>query len=129
MRFLYRRWDGHEFQTQEHLEFFGQFLELLLEHGDAAMDALGAFEMDPDQRKILEKWIEDGLLEKVGARFRLTPRAINSLQRKALMEVFRGLRPDSAEGHETTHTRLSARPTSSAAHPERVRPRYSQRVA
>ncbi|MCH9033629.1 MAG: VWA domain-containing protein [Planctomycetes bacterium] len=104
MRFLYRRWDGHEFQTQEHLDFFGQFMELLLDHGDAAMDALKDFEMDPEQRKILEKWIEDGLLEKVGARFRLTPRAINSLQRKALMEIFRDLRPDSAEGHETLRT-------------------------
>jgi len=104
MRYVYRQWDGTEFATQEHLEFFGHFLELLLEHGDAAMDALRDLEMDPDQRQILEKWIEDGLLEKVGARFRLTPRAINSLQRKALMEIFRGLRPDSAEGHDTLHT-------------------------
>lgn len=106
MRFLYRRWDGHEFQSQKHLEFFGHFMELLLDHGEAAMEALRDFEMDPEQRKILEKWIEDGLLEKVGARFRLTPRAINSLQRKALMEIFRDLRPDSAEGHETLRTGL-----------------------
>src|SRR5262249_20183649 len=46
-------------------------------------------------------WIDDGLLDKLGARFRLTPRAILSMQRKALMEVFRGLGPDSPEGHET----------------------------
>jgi len=104
MRFIYQKWDGNEFQTQEHLEYFDSFLELLLEHGDHALEALKQFEMDDEQREIIEKWIADGLLEKIGARFKLTPRAISSLQRKALMEIFSHLRPDSAEGHETIHT-------------------------
>jgi len=104
MRFFYQQWDGEEFQTQAHLEYFGSFLEYLLDHGDAALDALRQAAEDPEQRKIIEQWIEDGLLEKVGARFRLTPRAINSLQRKALMEVFKNLRADSSEGHETAQT-------------------------
>lgn len=103
MRYIYQEWDGVEFPTQEHLEYFDSFMEFLLEHGDDALDALKQFEMDEDQRKILEKWIEDGLLDRAGATFKLTPRAINTLQRKALMEVFRDLRPDSAEGHDTTH--------------------------
>ena len=102
MRFIYQEWDGSEFQTQEHLQYFQNFMEYLLEYGEQALEALRDLSEDPEQRKIIEQWIEEGLLENVGVHFQLTPRAINSMQRKALMEVFRGLRPDSSEGHETT---------------------------
>ncbi len=101
MRYIYQQYDGSEFQTQDHLAQFAGFMEFVLEHGDAALEALKDVELDPEQRKILDKWIDEGLLEKIGASFKLTPRAINSLQRKALMEIFKNLRPDSAEGHET----------------------------
>lgn len=103
MRYLYQEWDGTEFPTQEHLEFFSNFMEYLLEYGDEALEALKELADDPEQRKIIEQWIEDGLLDKAGVQFRLTPRAINSLQRKALMEVFKNMRPGAPEGHETTH--------------------------
>ena len=103
MRFVYQEWDGSEFPDQRHLAFFDNFLELLMDYGEEALQALEQLELDPEHRDILERWLEDGLLEKVGAKFQLTPRAINSLQRRALMEVFRNLRPDSAEGHETHH--------------------------
>jgi len=102
MRFRFQEWDGSEFQTQDHLQYFDQFMEYLFEYGEEAMKALRELAEDPEQRQVLEKWIEDGLLEKIGVHFKLTPRAINSIQRKALMEVFRGLKADSAEGHETT---------------------------
>ena len=101
MRFIYQEWDGTEFPTQEHLQSFSNFMEYLLEFGQEALDALRELADDPEQQKIIDQWIKDGLLEKVGVRFRLTPRAINSLQRKALMEVFRNLQADSAEGHDT----------------------------
>ncbi len=101
MRFIYQEWDGTKFPTQEHLQLFSNFMEYVLEYGEEALDALNGLTDDPEQREIIEQWIKDGLLEKVGVRFRLTPRAINSLQRKALMEVFRGLTADSSEGHET----------------------------
>lgn len=104
MRFVYQQWDGDPFPTQEHLEYFDSFLEMLLEHGEHALDALKQLDLDDEQRRILEQWIKDGLIERIGATFRLTPRAVNSLQRKALMEIFAHLRPDSAEGHETIHT-------------------------
>ncbi len=104
MRYVYQEWDGSEFPTQDHLSAFSGFLDFVMEYGESAMDALREAAEDPEQRAMIEKWIEDGLLEKAGARFRLTPRAINSMQRKALMEVFRNLRPDSSEGHETWHT-------------------------
>ena len=103
MRFIYQQWDGSEFPTQEHLQYFSNFMEFLLDYGDEALRALRELSEDAEQRAILEKWIDEGLLEKAGAHFRLTPRAISSMQRKALMEVFRNLRPGSPEGHETFH--------------------------
>ncbi len=101
MRFRYTEWDGSEFPTQEHLQSFHHFMEFLIEYGDEALEALRRLEEDPEQRKTIEQWLQEGLLDKVGVRFRLTPRAISSLQRKALMEVFRNLKPDAPEGHET----------------------------
>jgi len=103
MRYVYQEWDGSEFPTQDHLSAFFGFLDLVMEYGEEALRALRDAEHDSEQRAIIEKWIEEGLLDKAGARFRLTPRAVNSMQRRALMEVFRNLRPDSNEGHETFH--------------------------
>lgn len=101
MRFVYQQWDGEEFPTQDHLQPFSQLLEFVLEYGDDAMRSLRDLEDDPKGRELIQRWIDEGLLDKIGAKFRLTPRAISSMQRKALMEVFRGLRPGSPEGHET----------------------------
>jgi uncharacterized protein with von Willebrand factor type A (vWA) domain len=111
MRFTYRQWDGSEFPTQDHLQLFQNFMEYLMEYGDEALDALRELTDDPEQQKIIEQWIEEGLLEKVGVRFRLTPRAINAIQRKALMEVFKGMRADSSEGHESEHVGRGGEPT------------------
>lgn len=104
MRFIYQQWDGSEFPTQEHLEHFSNFLEYVMEYGEGALQALRELSDDPEQRKIIDQWVKDGLLDKVGVHFRLTPRAINSLQRKALMEVFRDMKADASEGHETRET-------------------------
>ena len=110
MRFIYQEWDGQEFPTQDHLQGFSHFLEYVLEYGEEALEALRDLEADPEQRKIIEQWLEEGFLEKIGVRFHLTPRAINSLQRKALMEVFRNLKPGATEGHETPQTGTGGEP-------------------
>lgn len=104
MRFRYGEWNGEEFQTQEHLDFFNNLMEFVLEYGENGLDALDQIELDDEQREALEKLIQDGLLEKVGARWKLTPRAINAMQRKALMEVFSRLRRGHKDGHETQET-------------------------
>lgn len=101
MRFIYQQWDGEEFATQDHLQQFSQLLEFVLEYGDDALRSLRDLQEDSEGRELIKKWLDEGLLDKLGAKFSLTPRAINSMQRKALMEVFHGLRPDSPEGHET----------------------------
>jgi Ca-activated chloride channel homolog len=100
MRFRYREWNGEEFATQDHLKLFDQLMEFVLAYGDEAMEAIEQMEMDDEQRELLEKLIQDGLLEKVGARWRLTPRAVNAMQRKALMEVFTRLRKGHKDGHD-----------------------------
>jgi len=102
MRFIYQEFSGDEFPTQEHLAQFAGFLDYVMEYGGDALEALRRASDDPEHRQMIEQWIKDGLLEKVGVRFRLTPRAVQSLQRRALMEVFRDLKPGSTDGHETT---------------------------
>jgi uncharacterized protein with von Willebrand factor type A (vWA) domain len=100
-RHVYQEFDGSDFPTQEALRHFESFMEYVLAYGERAMDALRDAELDPEQRKIIEQWIEEGLLDRVGVKFRLTSRAVQSLQRRAMMEVFRGLKPDAPEGHES----------------------------
>lgn len=102
MRFRYGEYEGPPFPTQADFGSFDQFLDYLLEYGDQALEALKQIELDPEQAEILEQWIEQGLLEKVGVRFQLTPRAISTMQKRALMEVFKGLRPGGADGHDST---------------------------
>ncbi len=104
MRYRYTEWNGSEFITQDKLRLFDSLFELVMQFGDQAMDALPQIEQDEEQSDLLQQLIDDGLLEKAGARWRLTPRAIGAMQRKALMEVFRKLRHGSTGSHETTDT-------------------------
>lgn len=104
MRFRYAEWNGEEFADQNHLKLFDRFVEFILEHGEPALEALRHMEANEEQREMLEKLIDEGLLEKTGAKWHLTPRAINAMQRKALMEVFKRLRKGHREGHETPET-------------------------
>lgn len=101
MKYRYTAWDGTEFVTQEHLAGFEGFMEFVLAYGDEGMEALSRMELDDEQRELIDRLMEEGMLEKVGMRWRLTPRAINSMQRKALSEVFRNLRGGGSEGHES----------------------------
>lgn len=72
MRFVYQEWDGSEFPTQEHLSQFAGFLDCVLEYGDQAMEALRQAVEDPEQRKLVEKWTEDRLLERAAWRWDLS---------------------------------------------------------
>ena len=50
---------------------------------------------------MLEQLLKDGMLDKDGkGKLQLTPRSINKMQRRALMEVFANLRQGNREGHE-----------------------------
>ncbi len=100
MKYAYGEFDGDEFPTPDSLFDYDQIMDFILEYGDRAMEALE--KMNPADAEILEKMIKDGMLDKAAGKFRLTPRAINAMQRKALMEIFAHLPRGSREGHPTT---------------------------
>ena len=99
MKYAYGEFDGQEFPSPDSLFDYDQIMDFILEYGDKALDALD--QMNPADAEILEKMIKDGMLDKVAGRFRLTPRAINQMQRKALMEIFANLPRGSRESHPT----------------------------
>jgi uncharacterized protein with von Willebrand factor type A (vWA) domain len=99
MKYAYGEFDGEEFPTPDSLFDYDQIMDFILEYGDRAMEALE--KMNPADAEILEKMIQEGMLEKAAGKFRLTPRAVNQMQRKALMEIFAHLPRGSREGHPT----------------------------
>ncbi len=99
MKHIYGEYDGREFATPESLFGYDHIMDFVLDYGDKALEALERLhETNPE---LLEKLMQEGLLEKVAGRMRLTPRAISTMQRKALMEIFANLPRGSREGHPT----------------------------
>jgi len=101
MKYAYGEFDGEEFPTPDSLFDYDQIMDFILEYGDRAMEALE--KMNPADAEILEKMIQEGMLEKAAGKFRLTPRAVNQMQRKALMEIFAHLPRGSRESHPTAN--------------------------
>jgi uncharacterized protein with von Willebrand factor type A (vWA) domain len=99
MRYAYGEFDGTEFSMPDSLFNYDQIMDFVLTYGEKALDALS--KLNPADAEMLEKLMQEGMLEKVAGRFRLTPRAINAMQRKALMEIFANLPRGSREGHPT----------------------------
>lgn len=104
MKYFYGPYDGSEFPTQDKLFGFDQFMQFIIQYGDQALKAIEQMMQNPkdgEQSEMLEQLLRDGMLDKDGkGRLRLTPRAINKMQRRALMEVFANLRNGQREGHE-----------------------------
>ncbi len=99
MRRRYYEFNGRKFKFQGDLGLPGEFLDFILAYGDEAMKALRQMESDADYSEMLQQMLDQGLLEKIRGRWRLTPRAINAMQRKALMEVFAQLKRGTRDGH------------------------------
>ncbi|HEV8605961.1 MAG TPA: VWA domain-containing protein [Tepidisphaeraceae bacterium] len=104
MKYFYGEYDGQEFPTPDSLFNLNQLMQFILQYGEQALKAIEQMlrdGKDPEQSELLEQMIKDGLLDKDGkGKLRLTPRAINRMQQKALMEVFSNLRTGQREGHE-----------------------------
>jgi len=104
MKYFYGQFNGDEFPTPDKLFGFDQLMQFIMEHGENALKAIEQMMNDPKnqaQSDMLEKLLKDGMLDKDGqGRLRLTPRAVSKMQRKALMEVFAGLKEGQREGHE-----------------------------
>lgn len=99
MRHRYHEFDGREFRFQGDLDFAQALFDFVLAYGDPAMRALENMEHDPEQSELLQQLLDQGMLEKVRGRFRLTPRAVNAMQRRALMEIFTRLKRGARDGH------------------------------
>jgi uncharacterized protein with von Willebrand factor type A (vWA) domain len=106
MRYAYGEYDGQEFPTPDSLFDYDQIMDFILEYGENALDAMN--NMDPADAEILQQMMKEGMLDKVAGRYRLTPRAINAMQRKALMEIFSQLPRGTREGHPTTNPGVGA---------------------
>lgn len=106
MLFNYGEFDGSEFPTPDSLFANQSIFDFILSYGDHALEALS--KLDPANADILEQLMKDGLLEKAAGKFRLTPRAINAMQRKALMEIFAHLPRGSRDGHPTANAGAGA---------------------
>jgi uncharacterized protein with von Willebrand factor type A (vWA) domain len=104
MKYFYGQFDGQEFPTQDKLFGFDQLMQFIMQYGEQALKAIEQMMLQPkdeQQSELLEQLLKDGMLDKDGkGKLRLTPRAINKMQRKALMEVFANLRQGQREGHE-----------------------------
>jgi uncharacterized protein with von Willebrand factor type A (vWA) domain len=104
MKYYYGEFDGQEFPTQDKLFGFDQLMDFIMQHGEQAMKALEQMMKDPKneaQSDLLEQLLKEGMLDKDGkGKLRLTPRSLNKMQRRALMEVFANLQRGSREGHE-----------------------------
>ncbi len=101
MRYQYGEFYGEELENPDSLFGYDHIMDFIWEYGERALDAME--KMEPADAEILEKLIKDGMLDKVAGRYRLTPRAINAMQRKALMEIFAHLPRGSREGHPTAN--------------------------
>lgn len=99
MRYRYSEFNGKPFQFPADLDLTSNLFDFVLAYGDEALAAMNQMEADPEQSEMLQELLDQGLLEKFKGRWRLTPRAINAMQRKALMEVFAHLRKGTREGH------------------------------
>ena len=106
MKYTYGKYDGQEFPTPGSLFGYDQVMDFILSYGEKALDALE--KLQPADQELLAKMMQEGMLEKVAGRFRLTPRAVNAMQRRALMEVFAHLPRGSREGHPTTNAGAGA---------------------
>jgi uncharacterized protein with von Willebrand factor type A (vWA) domain len=103
MRFDYGEFNGDPFPTPESLFGFDQLMDFLMEYGPEALRAMqqAMKEDDSPTSDLLEQLLKDGMLDKDGkGKLKLTPRAVNRMQMKALDEVFRNLRQGQRDGHE-----------------------------
>ncbi|HXE53163.1 MAG TPA: VWA domain-containing protein [Tepidisphaeraceae bacterium] len=104
MKYFYGEYDGTEFPTPDQLFGFDQLMQFIMQYGEQALKAIEQMMQNPKddaQSDLLEQLLKEGMLDKDGkGRLKLTPRAINKMQRKALMEVFANLRTGQREGHE-----------------------------
>ncbi|MCX5658133.1 MAG: VWA domain-containing protein [Planctomycetota bacterium] len=102
MKYVYGEFDGHPFPSPDSLFPPDKVVQLILQYGQKALDAMDKLKGD-DERDYVEALIEAGLLERdeeTGA-LRLTPKMLRGIEHKALLEIFEGVNRGAKEGHST----------------------------
>lgn len=103
MRFRYSESDGEQglFRSPDDLFPPKALIQFLMQHGQEGLDALP--EMDEQVQALLQELIDAGLIERdeESGALRLTPRMHRSMQHRALLEIFGGLKAGVRDGHVT----------------------------
>ena len=106
MKYSYGEFNGDEFPTPDQLFGLDQLMNFILQYGEQALDAIRQMMKDgdnPDMSEMLQEMLDQGMLKGDGkGKISLTPKAINRMQQKALLELFANLKRGQREGHEKT---------------------------
>ncbi len=106
MRSQYGEYTGQPFPTPDSLFPQPKVIELILQYGQKALDAMENLE-EPSDKEFVEQLVQAGLLERdenTGA-LRLTPKMLRGIEHRALLEIFRGLsQGGNREGHLASAT-------------------------
>lgn len=101
MDYTYTNYDGTPFPDPDSLFPSPQVVNLILMHGQEALDAMEQVD-DEDWQQFIEEMIDAGLLEKDGeGKLRMTPKMLRGIEHKVMLEIFEGLRRGTREGHQT----------------------------
>src|SRR2546423_14445240 len=91
MKYFYGEYDGSEFPTPDKLFGFDQLMQFIMQYGEQALKAIQQMlndEDNPEQSEMLQKLLEEGLLDKDGkGRLPSKPKAAGRMQRKALPQL------------------------------------------
>ncbi|MCC6579931.1 MAG: VWA domain-containing protein [Phycisphaeraceae bacterium] len=104
MRYDYAAYNGQPFLAPDDLFASPQVVQFILMHGQSALDAMQQF--DGQLKELVEQMLEAGLLERdrETGQLRLTPKMIQGIEHKALLEIFQDLRAGVRDGHLTQRT-------------------------
>lgn len=96
--------DDSSFQSPDDLFAPPAMLNFLLAYGEDGLDALSQDPEDINEQlaDLVTQMLDAGLLERdADGRLRPTPRLVQGLEHRALLEIFKGLRPGVRDGHAT----------------------------
>lgn len=102
MRFTYgESGEEHSFQSPDELFPSERAVDLIIQYGQDLLDALP--ESGEQGQQLLEQLLQAGLVERdENGQLRLTPRMLRGIEYRALMEIFRDLKPGVRDGHQSS---------------------------
>ena len=102
MKYSYGEFDGQPFPSPDDLFANPKVMQFILQYGQQALDAMENLSEEEEQQYI-QAMIDAGLLERDAetGELRMTPRLVRGLEHRALLEIFKGMKRGTREGHET----------------------------